>query len=289
MPKVEAQVPKNLRPYEHHGVILSEGGGPNAKGDCPFCGRAGKFSVRVDTGVAKCWVCEVNPAAPKGGVNPRSFIQRLWELAVADTTDRDLEGLLAVRRGVRTTAMLRAWGCARAPGGEWFLPGWDAKGLMCQLYRWGRDRVLMATPKADGILGAGLFMGRWEKDKPDVFLAEGPWDGMALEDVLAAFAPKLASESNVVAVAGCGAVGEAFRPLLPMFAGKRVTLCFDSDHPRKGPNGASSVAGRDAAKRAAELLGPVVASVSVVWWGDEGFDPALKSGYDLRDTLGEAS
>ena len=48
--------PDRLRPYEFHGVGLTTRG-KHAVGDCQFCGKEGKFSVEVDTGLWRCLVC----------------------------------------------------------------------------------------------------------------------------------------------------------------------------------------------------------------------------------------
>src|SRR5436305_8280685 len=56
MPKV-SDIPKVLRPFQSLGVVLSPsslGGGDHATGDCPFCGREGKFSVSLASGQWDC-------------------------------------------------------------------------------------------------------------------------------------------------------------------------------------------------------------------------------------------
>src|SRR4051812_6605553 len=77
MPKV-SEVPENLQPFTCHGVALSwEVGGvsrPQAGGDCPFCGKEGKLSVAVGTGLWDCKSC-----GQKG--NPATFLRALWQRA----------------------------------------------------------------------------------------------------------------------------------------------------------------------------------------------------------------
>ena len=58
MPVASKQRPNHLRPYVFHGLDLRHRDGDrNASGDCPWCGREGKFSVEVETGLWRCWVC----------------------------------------------------------------------------------------------------------------------------------------------------------------------------------------------------------------------------------------
>ncbi len=133
---------------------------------------------------------------------------------------------------------------------------------------------------------------------------EGPWDGMALWEMLgkvkagegyklhptACEATSLAATVNVVAVPGCGSIGDPFRRWLPLFNGKRVTLCFDSDHPKEHNGAQVPPAGYSACQRAVGLLTecvPPPTEVRYLAWGDQGYDPSRKSGYDLRDLLTE--
>jgi hypothetical protein len=103
----------------------------------------------------------------------------------------------------------------------------------------------------------------------------------------------LLADANVLSVANCGAVGAPLERFLPLFTGKKVLLCFDSDHQHSPPRSASGAgkidgSGFAAAKRAAKILsGAKEPPAEIIWlkWGEAGFDPALKSGYDVRDFL----
>ena len=66
------QVPDGLRPYIHHGVDLTVRGG-HGVGECPFCFTAGKFSVDVDSGLWRCFVC--GEGTDKGGGNALVFLR----------------------------------------------------------------------------------------------------------------------------------------------------------------------------------------------------------------------
>ena len=74
-----------------------------------------------------------------------------------------------------------------------------------------------------------------------------------------------------------------------MCRGKIVTLWGDSDHPLT--DNAGSVRqplqrpGYDGTMRAAKMLSGIAAEVRWCRWSDSGFDPALPSGYDVRDWL----
>jgi hypothetical protein len=318
MPKTKQFVPDGLRPYAFHGLDLRVESRGEAIGDCPFCGREDKFTVNVETGQYKCWVCA--DGTDKGGGNPTIFVRHFWNIC-NDATD-DYNGL-SRDRGIDFTA-LDAWGVVRSTiTGDWLVPAFGVDREIKQLYKYvrGYDRMLLLpTPT----LGAGLFgIQNWGKDKAKVYLCEGPWDGAALWQALggakkengtiSATASKthnLLADANVVAVPGCGAVGDPLRRWATLFSAKAVVLCFDNDWPgrfceacktrwkgdgqtkceRCGRNGKRiEPAGYAATRRAAKILSESSvppASVSWLRWSAVGdHDPALPDGCDVRDVL----
>jgi len=91
MPSLKEQ-PKTLKPYLFHGLELSwKEGDSDAIGDCPFCGKEGKFAVSIEKGTARCWTCEINPEAKGGGVNHLSFVRKLWEMDANGEVRRNVE------------------------------------------------------------------------------------------------------------------------------------------------------------------------------------------------------
>ena len=302
MPKVNT-TPKNLRPYIFHGVDLTwSDDGDNATGECTWCGRDGKFSVETATGLWRCFVCA--EGTDKGGGNAHTFIRMLWERS-QDYGEITCPDDLAKDRGLLPNS-LKAWGvCQSALTHDWLVPGFGADGKLNQLYRYLDDsatgkRKLLPTPELHHqIHGANLY----DPNRKTVYIAEGPWDGMALWEMLRAVkvtdegltvtgseAASLLGDANVVAIPGCGSVGSPFEKWLPLFAGKRVVMMFDSDHPREHPQGSGryTQAGMDAAKRCAEILARAEEPPEeILWvkWGENGYDPDQKSGYDVRDVL----
>jgi hypothetical protein len=314
-PTGEPEVNDALRPFRFHGLDLAERGG-HAVADCPFCGRDGKFSVEVATGLWRCFVCNAGAdsgQAIKGG-NPLTFIRLLWDRSDASTNG---EGdLLAGDRGYLDRASLTAWGiCRSISTRDWLVPGYSADGRLDQLYR----RIKMKDK--DGRWSWKLLptSGLWPEGKVHaihgafpmnreaewVYLCEGPWDGVALWEMLGQArrgegnglefignpASSLLASSNVLAVPGCLTFRDDW---LPLFSGKHVVLCYDSDHPREHPPGSGNktMAGHDAMRRVAGILAAAVkppASVRFIRWGSAGFDPTKKSGWDVRDELNQGA
>lgn len=277
-PPTDPGISARLRPYAFHGVQLEERGN-QAVGDCPFCGREGKFSVATDTGLWRCFVCGSGTVA--GGGNALVFIRLLHERAVAAADLAFLAEVAADRRLLRPETVA-AWGVGRAADGAWLIPGYGTDGVLDQLYRrvWydGAWR-LFPTPEVwtEGKHHA-LHMpaARFDAVNPELLVCEGSWDGMVMDEVLY---PK--SPSNVVAVPGCNVWRDEWTELC---RGKRVTLLYDSDHPRVHGSHESR-AGWDGMRRVAKRLAGAAVSVRVVQWGPDGYDPSRPDGWDVRDHL----
>lgn len=311
MPRIETkeEVPEKLRPFVSLGVVLHlrGAGGEQVPGDCPFCGRERKFSINRETGQWRCYVCnngeEDGPGAKKGhrGGNVYTFFRLLHAGSRPLAGSRREE--LVRDRGLLSPETLDAWGVvSSALTGETLIPGYGPDGGIVVLYRVRKDPE---TGKSVARLPAGsnhgMFgLGGWDPDRPAVWVCEGPWDGMAVSEVLDSvrltkedtYTPtgdherSLARRVNVVSVPGANVFPPGWSSL---FAGRDVTLLFDNDHPRPDPKGGvlPSV-GAEGMKRVGGLLLASVPSPKTVCylkWGEEGYDLALPNGYDLRDAL----
>lgn len=277
-----------LAPYSFWGVNL-EPHGMQAVGDCPFCTREGKFSVRRDTGLWRCLIC--GTGSEKGGGNVYTFIRQLWEGAahVEDPEDRGVSRDTMALWDVRWCHIT----------GEWMLGARNLKGRLDQLYAYRKDhktgkRILMATTSVPHqIFGMQFF----DPKKPEVWIMEGPWDAMVAWDSLRSIkkassgysltgseAASMLGKVNIIAVPGCNVFKEEWAAILD---GKTVSLLFDSDHPRV-VNGKVFKAGYDGMKRLVGTLCKAPATpkeVRYVEWGPEGYDISRPSGFDVRDLL----
>lgn len=280
MPISTQSAPEGLRPYLNLGVDLQwREGDKEAKGECPFCGGEEKFSVDIEKGVYRCFVCA--EGSKNGGGNARIFIRRYHSLCFDQTSDyRELSN----SRKIKDTTLIR-WGVCRGLDGQWLVPAYGAKGEINTLYRYtiksgNYGGKLMATAE----LGAGYF-------RPDsiplnyaskIYITEGPWDGMALWEILDSD-----SDSIVIAVPGANTFTESWAGL-DMFQDKDVILLYDNDHPILKNGKRFLGAGFTGMKRASGLLteaGVEPERISFLSWGESGYDPTLPSGFDLRDSL----
>ena len=311
LPEGLPPLPDKLRPYTFLGLDLdwvdSRTGQAreHALADCPWCGRdGGKFTVTSETGLWGCFVC-----GEKG--NALTFLRKLW-----DESDRATNGqrtAFAAERGLLYPDTLDHWGaCKSVLDGAWLVPAHDPSGKLCQLYKRvragfkdGKERWEMRPTPTLGhaVIGMPLF----DRKKPELHLHESWGNALAFWEALrisrwgengleftASQKSNLLANANVLAVANCGAAGEPLKRYLPLFAGKRVTLWFDSDHPVKQKTGRMKDGGGLAAsKRVAGMLAELRGDArpeSVSWcrWGPDGFDPDQNSGWDVRDGLTHA-
>lgn len=307
MPKAAVSTPAHLRPYTFHGFRMEgRDGSGNVIGTCPFCAREGKFSIKEDTGQWRCFVCA--EGTEKGGGNIYTFLRLLWKLSEEATTE--YEELTGDRR-LLFPETLMDWGVAQSvTTGNWLVPGFNHEGKLNQLYKYIQDpatgkRILLPTPElGHHIHGAN----RYNPTKPFVYVCEGPWDGMALYEVMSrvkrgddgTFAStgnaqvSLAATASILAVPGCGSVGSPFERWLPLFANKIVVLLFDNDHPKNNSSASGKgrvvePAGYTATRRAVDLLCKAEERPQdILWlqWGEKGYDLSLPSGYDVRDHIG---
>jgi hypothetical protein len=303
MPKLATEAPATpafLRPFLFHGVELDwRDGASEAVGDCPFCGREGKFNVEIDSGKWWCFICQEKPAIKASSIE--SFLHALWTKSDEHTNDYDE---LAANRKLLFPDTLMAWGvCRSIVDNVWLVPGWAVDGKIGQLYRYVQTperMVLLPTPTLPNRLhGVDLF----DDSKPLIYLCEGPFDAIALWETLRIAkvngnelmltgneVSSLLAVANVLAVPNCGSVGTPFVKFLELFRNKAVVLMFDSDRPSINPKTGteSPPAGYAASKRAAGLLH---SCKELRWldWGSNGYDATLPKGYDVRDWLSKES
>ena len=295
MPKIQNN-PEHLRPFIFHGIDLNwNDDDKQALGDCPFCGKRGKFSIEISTSRWRCWSCGIGAEEGKLGGNSQSFLQCLKNVGEEQTKDYDA---LVEDRGLLDFGTLCSWGVFRSIiDNTWMVPAYGANGKLCQLYKYSNGKLF-----ATAGLSHGLF-GKFENEKSTLFICEGPWDAMAFWETLGKAKPEknrglvqtsnqsrsLLADSCVIAVPGVTSFSQTW---VSLCGSKIVNLMFDSDHPRrnKKTGAMSPPPGLLGLRRVANVLlhpdnqhPPEV--LNYLHWGPDGYDPRLASGFDLRDAL----
>lgn len=291
------ELPVGVRTFRFHGLPLEwEKGGTDAVGDCPFCHREGKFGVNLKTGQWQCFPCGESG-------NPLTFLRKLWEMSDKQTKSTALD-LLAKDRGFLFPETLIPWELVQsAITGKWLVPEYGADGKLCCLSKWVMGPkgkvVLYASPKVCGINHGMFGMQIYKKDAKDLWILEGWSDPISLYEVLritkqddegkvsitGAEGSSLYHDASVIGIPGVNTFKEQW---LLLAAGKRVFLCFDNDYPKQDPETKreKGLQGYLGMKKLAGMLlnsSTPPEEINYLCWGEKGYDPAFKDGYDVRD------
>lgn len=294
------ELPDKIRPYHFHGVHLASPKNNECIGECPFCDREGKFSVNAETGKWRCWSCA--EGTERGGGNVYTFLRKLHDLSIKSTKVEDYKELV-VDRGYLDSQCVIEWElCKSLTTGAWLVPGYNVQCQLVSLYQLFKEFDGSRHCKPTPTLGHCIHgMNLWISEKPVVYICEGPWDAMALWEMLvrsknckehglrptASRESSLYAQANVIAAPGTEVFFESW---LPLFEDKIVNLMYDSDHPRTHPKtGHVTVgAGWRGMKRITEMFAKAARKpqeVNCIYWGEEGYDIKRKTGYDIRDLL----
>lgn len=300
--KAEVSRPETLAPYEFHGVKFNwREGKTNATADCPKCGHDGdKWAMKVENGTFNCFSCQ-------WAGNVLTFLRWLAEESDRRTKVEDYKALAEDRRLLNPDTLM-AWGvCRSVLSGDWLVPAHDPQGRLSNLYRYSKDRrtgerILKGTSGQHAAV-MGFGPGLWDASKAEAAVCEGPWDAMALWEAMRSAKEdsegelsltgnpdaSLLAKWNVVGVPGAGVFQETW---CPPFAGKRVAILFDNDHPRTVDGQERGLAGFKGTQRTARILAGAGGdgspeTIRYLKWGIDGFDPDFEDGFDLRDCLGD--
>lgn len=286
MPKLDTVVEGEARPYGYYGVDLYGRSSRQVHGDCPFCGKEGRFYVNIEDGRWDCKKCSLSG-------NLTTFIRHLWERSTALNSDLTP---LAKERPPLTVGTLAYWGVVKSMiDGSWLIPGYTMKGEIGALYKWARPygaekNRLCLPPSPDdsenkyGHYPSGCGPAQFVPDRDTVWLTEGFWDGAALWQAL----DTSGMTANVVSIPGCNVFKSAWCTL---FAEKNVILAPHNDHKRERPPAGSGryfYPGFDGMKKAAGMMSvhtPPVDIRCLFWSGSASkqCDESRPDGFDLRD------
>lgn len=195
---------------------------------------------------------------------------------------------LATHRKLSTDT-LAAWKIAWSGSlDQWIIPTYNFKGKLNQLYKCvpqGTKLAPMASPGFhQSIYGLHLF----DHKKPEIYLCEGPWDGMALWELIQKV-PERKERINVLAVPGCTTFAESWARIM---GGKVVSILYDNDYPKSFGGKEISPAGFTGVRHATRVM--VNSSqedhpkeIRFLQWGGGGYTRDLPDGYDIRDLIQE--
>lgn len=239
-----------IKAYCQHGYIPVDETESEVFGDCPFCRKSGKLYVNKDS---KAWDCK--SCGKHGG-----FLTFLEEIILL--CQEHFTGAHAIKlsksRGV-SLQTLRAFNLGFNPiTYNYCFPIMGADGKRIHDIRIYKNGKIISTATCK----TGLL--NWEKIftcKEIIWLCEGEWDGMVMQEIL----NKLEMTNHVAtAVPGAGTFKADW---IPLFTNKTIHVVYDNDSP--GQDGALKVF--NALKRDASRL-------RFVNWNE-----TYPDNFDLRD------
>jgi hypothetical protein len=206
--------------YELFGVELIISGNNGRAPECPFCGRD-RFYVNVENGTYKCH--SENNCGSQG--NAYTFI-RWWHREFLRSTTDEQYRRLTKDRGLPLQTLKRhelAW----AEGMDcWLIPYKSPKGEVLNLLRYYPNNKKWLLPGLPIYLyGVDQLAPEEERSSRTLFVVEGAWDAIALDQHL--IAKKSRSRYDILAVHSANVFRKDW---LKHFAGyKSVRLCLDND------------------------------------------------------------
>lgn len=239
---------EKLKPFTFHGVHFNGASGDNAYGDCPFCGKEGKFYVNYSKLLWDCKVCHA-----KGGLF--SFLSQVAKSNAANLT-KDALDKLCINRGLPASAFENlgvGWN-----GQSYTIPVRNEKGLVHDIRNFKIGSKILGTGGCKvGLIGLDKLI----KNETDiVYICEGEWDFIALRWLL----KKLNRPEAVVGVPGANTFKQDW---VKYFVDKHVRVVYDHDP-----------AGEDGELGVKVKLQGVVKSIQFLHWPS-----ALPNGFDIRD------
>lgn len=308
-------LPEKIRPFVFHGMNVKVNN-KESRSDCPFCNTKDKFYINTKSGKWNCKVCTESG-------NIFTFLTAIHKQG--SSTIRSLKPL-AENRGLQIET-LKTWGIVKSPlNDDYIIPMYNAHGKIANL---GRILEVKEKVKIDGKLVEKKVMKVYgtagcklhpfgtqllTNAHTTRFVTEGPWDGMALYELLAAHrlngdkftktttaSRSLLKDHGVLATPGCSNFDQswfAYFASTDTTKGAKTTsdfsdsgicniICYDNDWPKKTKTGQMICPGRDGTKRIAQLASNLVdvPSIKYLRWGPKGYTKKLDNGYDLRDLI----
>jgi len=235
----------NLKIFNQFGFKKASDSGDHAVGNCIFCGSSGHFYINVAS-QNKTWDCK---SCGKGG-----GFQKFLEIVVKEATNKI--DALAQDRGLSKETLLEAG--VREFNGFFIIPVYNqAKNKLLNVKKYDGRNFMNAT----GCPATMYNVWRIPKDYGIVFICEGEWDTLVLQEI----------EPDNAAIIGVPGAATIKQELIPICDGKEVYLLFDNDE-----------AGRKGIEKAINLLKSVTSEIYKIEWPKNTVD-----GFDIRDVYNQ--
>lgn len=263
----QKKAPEGIKIFCQHGFIFipENISGNHVYGKCPFCGHKEHkhkytFYINVNT---RCWDCK----SCKREGNFQTFLQEILFFS-----QKNFEGEAALRlqelRGI-TVETFKRWGVGYNPNNNtYILPIYDIKKeKIYNLYYWKEGVGIRSTAS----MSPGLF-GMFNFNKQgQIWLCEGSWDALALDEILQTL-NKI--DEVVIAAPSAGVFKSEWTSL---FKDRKVNVLYDNDDAGRGRYNKNGV-GKSGMLLVHQLLYNVAKELKYIHWPNN-----YEKGFDVRD------
>lgn len=247
--------------FEFHGADLSKSGTQYA-GICPLCEDEDPlFFVNSSTGQWDCKHCG-------GHGNVYTFLHALYLVLRESTSESKLNSLAKSRR--LPPAAIRDAGFVFDPdSGRYLLPIYNRLGSLVNLKAYVKEkRQFYNSPSP--IISHLFNSQKLTSSKDVIYVCEGEWDAIALENVFNSIPKTRRPKGTVVAVPGADNTGVFTEKILPLLEGKEIVLMYDHDE-----------AGKRGTQKLIKLLATKgITDIRILRWPE-----SYPAGYDVSDHL----
>lgn len=239
-----------IKAYFQHGFLPIDETETEIFGNCPFCGKNSKLYVNKST---KAWDCK--SCSRNGGF--LTFLEKINEKC-----QLNFKGSIAIKLSKSRSISiktLKEFGMGyNEITNNYCFPVFDVRNKRIHDLRIFKNGKLLSTQSCKtGLLNWGKLMNC----KGTIWLCEGEWDGMVMQELL----NKLGLEKDIAtAVPGAGTFKSDW---IPLFIDKKVNVIYDNDEP-----------GQKGALKVFNILKADSKKLQFVNW-DESFE----TNFDLRD------
>ncbi len=266
MPKPKV-VESKLDAYSFHGLDPQHRpGDKEAIADCPFCEKEGHFYINVATGQ---FSCKAGGCGESGNVY--SFLQKIHDQKLQETTKREWENLSSLRSGLPWQAFKKAKLAYDQNLDRWLLPSTNGNGKIADLRVWSVDNPHFWSTKGCTVqlYGGSQLATDAATQKPNatIYICEGEWDAIALLWLLE---QNEIPQSQYIIVGPPGS-STFKKEWSAYFKGRNVVLLYDND-----------TAGLKGMEMVTALLDPVAKSLHQIHWPSDATD-LFPDKYDIRD------
>lgn len=261
-------MPSKVEAFRQLGIELHEHSAKEGEwvGTCPLCGAdRDRFGVQEETTQFGCRKCQEQG-------NLQTFARLFYETLPQENLEA-----LAAHRDI-DVSVLRDWGVVWNPNtDEYIIPVYRGS-LIRTLIMYAINPEKKTIPYNLSGISPWLFATQFERPtQTRCIIAEGLWDTMKAHELVRA-----AGMEDAVRVIGVPGANSWQAEWNLSAAGKIAYLLYDNDHVKKHMK-KEFIPSVQGMLKAGKALHGEASSVLTLIWGEEGFDPNLPSGYDVRD------